>query len=76
VPQGVVCEEKQPVEDCRVSYSDGTVRDLRFVESPSAEMIEGDTDPHVDEKGVRYCVTLFTKGNDVEATYFASIDGC
>lgn len=76
VPQGVVCTEGRPVEECRVSYSDGTIRELRFVDEPSSELERGDTDPHVDGKGVRFCVTLFTKGNDVEATYVASIDGC
>jgi len=76
IPQGVVCVEGGPVEECRVSYSDGTIRDLRFVNQPSEELTKGDTDPHIDGNGVKYCVTLFTKGNDVEATYVASIDGC
>lgn len=75
-PEGVACVDGTPVTQCKVSYSDGTTRELSFVESPRSDMTKGDTDPHVDDKGVRYCVTIFTKGNDVEATYVASVDGC
>lgn len=76
VPQGVACTEGQMVEDCKVAFSDGTIRPLKFVEEPSSDMKRGDSDPFVDGKGVRYCVTLYINGDDAEATAVPSEKGC
>ncbi|MEN9287256.1 MAG: hypothetical protein RIS39_1248 [Actinomycetota bacterium] len=76
VPQGVACEEGTPVLQCRAAFSDGTIRTLAFVESPSADMSRVDSDPHVDDEGVTYCVTLYAEEDEAKATYVVGTEGC
>lgn len=76
VPQGVACTEGTPVLQCQAAYSDGTVRALAFVENPTSEMSRVDSDPHVDDEGITYCVTLYAEEDEAKATYVVGSDGC
>ena len=76
VPQGVACTEGTPVLQCRAAYSDGTIRAVSFVNVISQDMYRVDSDPHVDESGVTYCVTLYAEEDDAKATYVVGTEGC
>ena len=72
-PFGLACVPNTPVRDCRAEFSDGTVRRVYFVEAPAEEAQKLDSDPHVDEAGVGYCVTLY---DDKSATFRLGTDRC
>lgn len=76
VPQGVACTQGTPVTDCRAAYSDGTIRSLTFIDAPEPDMGRVDSDPHVDQDGVSYCVTLYSDEDDAKATYVAGVENC
>jgi hypothetical protein len=68
-PQGVACTENTPVLDCRASYSDGTSRRIQFVETIPNEYVRLDTDPHIDDTGTTYCVSVYGLAENAVASY-------
>ena len=76
VPQGVACVEGTPVLQCRAAFSDGTFRPLTFVDVLAPDMTKVDSDPHIDDEGVTYCVTLYAEEDEAKATYAVGSEGC
>ena len=68
-PEGVACAEGTPVLECGASYNDGTVRQVRFVEFIPDEYVRLDTDPHIDDVGKTFCVSVFGLAEDAVVIY-------
>jgi hypothetical protein len=75
-PLGLACIIGTPVVACNAAYSDGSTRKLEFVQEIPANFKKLDSDPHTDDKGVLYCVTIYGFEEDAKATYVAGSEGC
>ena len=73
IPQGVACTEGTSVLECRAFFSDQTTRRISFVESPDEEANKIDSDPHTDDAGAVFCVTLY---DDATATFTDGAENC
>jgi hypothetical protein len=73
LPQGVACTTGTPVYDCKAIYSDGSIRQVTFVWEPSATATRIDSDPHTDDSGYEFCVSLYT---DETATVRLGLENC
>ena len=68
-PEGVACIENTSVLECRAAYNDGTNRSVPFVEVIPDEYVRLDTDPHTDETGRTFCVSIYGLAEDAVASY-------
>jgi len=78
VPQGIACVEGASVFDCRAVFSDGTVRKLQILDAPPEGLSPADSDPHRDDTGNVYCVTLYATqpGEQAIATFRPGAENC
>jgi len=75
-PQGVSCVEGLSVDQCRVAYSDGTNRRVQIVDSVPDDFVKLDSDPHIDESGLVYCVTAYGRAEEARLIFELGADGC